>query len=170
MDPAKSEVHAEGGVGLECSEEILSKIHEIIVNTRGQAGAVIRVLQQAQAIMGYLPPSMVRVISTEMKMPLAEVYGIISFYHFFSMVPKGKYVIQVCMGTSCYVKGSQRILDTLKKEWGLEPRGITPDGKFSLEVVRCLGCCAVSPVITVGGDVHKRVKRTQISDILNSYK
>ena len=86
------------------------------------------------------------------------------------MVPKGKYVIQVCMGTSCYVKGGQRILDALKKEWGLEPDEITADGRFSLETVRCLGCCGLSPVMAVAGDVHGKVKVGKVKDILDSYK
>jgi len=155
------------GVGY--AGRIFRQIQEVIDETGGQAGGIIRVLQQAQGLIGYLPAPVIKTISRDLKVPLSEVYGIISFYHFFSMVPKGRYVIQVCMGTSCYVKGGQRILDTLKKEWGLEPEGITPDGKFSLETVRCLGCCGLSPVMAVGGDVHRKVKPSQVKGILNSY-
>jgi len=86
------------------------------------------------------------------------------------MVPKGKYVIQVCLGTSCYVKGGQKLVDFLKKEYNLEPEGITPDGRFSLETVRCLGACALSPVITVGDDLHKKLKPTQLKELLVQYK
>nr|MBC8276052.1 NAD(P)H-dependent oxidoreductase subunit E [Chloroflexota bacterium] len=142
----------------------------IISDTGGQSGAPIRVLQQAQGLVGYLPPPVLKTISRDLKMPLSEVYGIVSFYSFFTMVPKGKYVIQVCMGTSCYVKGGQRILDSLKKVFGLEPEGITPDGKFSLETVRCLGCCGLSPVMAIGDDVHRKVKPSQLKDILSSYR
>jgi len=156
------------GVGY--AGRIFRQIQEIINETRGQAGALIRVLQQAQGLIGYLPAPIIKTISRDLKIPLSEVYGIISFYHFFSTVPKGKYVIQVCMGTSCYVKGGQRTLDALKKEWGLEPEGITPDGRFSLETVRCLGCCGLSPVMAVGEDIHRKVKPSQIKDILNSYR
>ena len=113
---------------------------------------------------------MLKTISRDLKIPISEVYGIVSFYHFFTMVPKGRHVIQVCMGTSCYVKGGQRLLDALKKGFGLEPGGITPDGKFSLETVRCLGCCALSPVIAIGGNVHRKVKPSKIKGILNSYE
>jgi NADH:ubiquinone oxidoreductase subunit E len=112
----------------------------------------------------------IKTISRDVKVPLSEVYGIISFYHFFSTVPKGRHVIQVCMGTSCYVKGGQRILDALRKEWDLEPEGITADGRFSLETVRCLGCCGLSPVMAVGSDVHGKVKASRLNDILDLYK
>jgi len=149
---------------------IFREIQEIIDNTQGQAGALIRVLQQAQGLFGYLPAPVIKTIARDLKVPISEVYGIISFYHFFSLVPKGKYVIQVCMGTSCYVKGGQRLLDTLKKEWRLEPEGITDDGRFSLETVRCLGCCGLSPVMAVGGDVHGKVKASKLKDILDLYK
>jgi NADH:ubiquinone oxidoreductase subunit E len=105
-----------------------------------------------------------------MKVPLSEVYGIISFYHFFSMHPKGKYVIQVCMGTSCYVKGGQALLDTLRKEMHLLPGEVTADGRFSLEMVRCLGACGISPVVGTGTDIHGRVKPSQLMEILEAYK
>ena len=85
------------------------------------------------------------------------------------MLPKGRHVIQVCLGTACYVKGGQQILDLLKKDYGLEPEGITPDGKFSLEIVRCLGCCGLAPVIAIGDDIHRKVKPGQVKDILSMY-
>ncbi|MDP2952891.1 MAG: NAD(P)H-dependent oxidoreductase subunit E, partial [Chloroflexota bacterium] len=133
-------------------------------------GALIRVLQQTQELIGYLPADVLTFISQEMKVPASEVYGIVSFYHFFSMVPKGKHVIQVCMGTCCYVKGGGRILDTLKRDFALEPGGITPDGKFSLEEVRCLGCCGIAPVVAIGGDVHRKVKPAEMNKILKAYE
>lgn len=136
---------------------------------RGEAGALIRVLQQAQGLIGYLPEPVIQAISREMKVPLSEVYGIISFYHFFTMQPKGKHVIQVCMGTSCYVKGGQKVLDSLKKGFDLSPGSITPDGKFSLEIVRCLGACGLSPVMAVGTDIHARVKASRVGEILSAY-
>jgi len=168
MAATETKIRSEEGIGY--AGRIFKEIQEVIGDTQGQAGALIRVLQQAQGLIGYLPEPVIKTISRDLKIPLSEVYGIISFYHFFSMVPKGKYVIQVCMGTSCYVKGGQRILDNLKREWGLEPEGITPDGRFSLETVRCLGCCGLSPVIAIGEDVHRKVKPSQLKDILNSYR
>ena len=146
------------------------KIKDIIEANRNLKGALIRILQNAQSLYGYLPPQVMTIISEEMKVPLSEVSGIVSFYSFFSTVPKGDHVIQVCLGTSCYVKGGQRILETLKKDYGLEPGGTTSDNKFSLETVRCLGCCGLSPVVAVGEDIHRRVKPGKMKDILSSYK
>jgi len=149
---------------------ISRQIQKVIDDTHGKSGALIRVLQQTQGFIGYLPPPVLEIISRDLKVPLSEVYGIVSFYHFFTMVPKGRHVIQVCLGTSCYVKGGQKVLDTLKKEYNLEPEGITPDGKFSLETVRCLGCCGLSPVMAIRDAVHRKVKPGDVKDILSSYQ
>jgi NADH:ubiquinone oxidoreductase subunit E len=170
MNMEATEVSLREGRGVGYAGRVFREIQDIISDTEGKSGAVIRVLQQAQGLFGYLPAPVIKTISRDLKIPLSEVYGIISFYHFFSTVPKGKYVIQVCMGTSCYVKGGQRILDALKKEWGLEPGGITADSRFSLETVRCLGCCGLSPVMAIGGDVHRKVKSSQINHILDVYR
>jgi len=148
----------------------LQQIKKIIEATAGQAGAPIRVLQKAQGLIGYLPREALEAISREMKIPPSELYGITSFYSFFSMVPKGKFVIQVCLGTSCYVRGGQRIIDTFKKDFNLESGGITSDGKSSLQTVRCLGCCGLSPVLSVNEEVHRKVKPSQLKDILSSYR
>ena len=164
------EVNLREGRGVGYAGRVFREIQDIISDTEGKSGAVIRVLQQAQGLLGYLPEPVIKTISRDLKIPLSEIYGIVSFYHFFTMVPKGRHVIQVCMGTSCYVKGGQRILDTLKKEWGLEPEGITADGRFSLETIRCLGCCGLSPVMAVGTDVHGKVKVSKLKDILDSYR
>ena len=167
--PAKTEPTKEKG-----REAIDSKtwqqIKEIIEATEGQAGAPIRVLQKAQRFIGYLPREVLETISREMRIPLSELYGITSFYSFFSMVPKGKYVIQVCLGTSCYVKGGQKIIDTLNKDLGLKSEGTTADGKFSLETVRCIGCCGLSPVLAINEDIHRRVKPSRLKDILSAYR
>jgi NADH:ubiquinone oxidoreductase subunit E len=160
-------------VGFETDEQRLDlfrKTSEIITNNQGKAGAMIRILQQSQELCGYLPPPLLELISRETAVPLSGIYGILTFYHFFSTVPKGKYIIQVCKGTACYVKGGQKILDTLKKEYNLEPGGITQDGKFSLDMVRCLGCCGLSPVIAVGTVVYRKVKPSGLKEILTSYK
>jgi NADH:ubiquinone oxidoreductase subunit E len=154
----------------EVSTKTLQQIKKIVEATDGRAGAPIRVLQQVQGLVGYLPPEALKAVSKEMSIPLSELYGITSFYSFFSLVPKGKYVLQVCNGTSCYVKGAERILKALKKDYGLEAGGITPDGKFSLEQVRCLGCCGLSPVMAIKENVYRKVKPSQIKEILTSYK
>ena len=147
----------------------LQQIKKIIGAANGKTGAPIRVLQQVQELVGYLPHEVLETISGEMRIPMSELYGITSFYSFFSMVPKGKYVIQVCLGTACYVKGAERLIKTMKKDFGLEPRGITADNKFSLETVRCLGACGLSPVMAIGQDIHRKVRPSQLKEILNSY-
>jgi NADH:ubiquinone oxidoreductase subunit E len=151
------------------SGKLFDNIQKIVDDNQDKAGALIRVLQQAQGIVGYLPKPVMAAVSYDLKVPFSEVYGVASFYHFFSMKPKGKYVLQVCLGTSCYVKGGDKILERLKKDWNLEPGGITPDGRFSLEIVRCLGACGLSPVMAVGTDIHGRVKPGKINEILDSY-
>ena len=149
--------------------KVFREIQEIMKNNKDKAGGLIRILEQVQELFGYLPAPIIRSLSRDLKVPVSEIYGIVSFYSCFSLVPKGKYVIQVCMGTSCYVKGGKKILDALKRDWGLEPDGITEDGRFSLDTVRCLGCCGLSPVISVSGEVHRKVKPGQMGDIMNSY-
>lgn len=170
MERTETEALARGQPSVGYAGRIFRQIQRVIQDTGGQSGALIRVLQQSQGLVGYLPQPMLKTISRDLKIPLSEVYGIVSFYHFFTMVPKGKYVIQVCMGTSCYVKGGEKLLDAFKKVYGLEPEGITPDGKFSLEIVRCLGCCGLSPVIASGEAVYRRVKPGELAGILSSYK
>lgn len=154
----------------EYAARILKDVHEIVKMNSGKAGALIRVLQQSQERIGYLPPDVLRAISQAMKIPVSEVNGVVSFYNFFTTVPRGKYVLQVCLGTACYVRGGQRILDVLKKEYKLEPGDTTPDGLLSLETVRCLGACALAPVATLNGQVHRRVKPTSIRELVSSCK
>jgi NADP-reducing hydrogenase subunit HndA len=146
------------------------QIRLVIERNRGEAGALIRVLQQVQGLIGYLPPAVLRTISDELQVPQSEIYGIVSFYSFFSMVPKGKHVAQVCMGTACYVKGGERLIDAFARGLHLQPGGISDDGSFSLETVRCLGCCGLSPVMAIGEDVYRRVKPSEVKNIIDSYE
>ena len=159
--------------GFETEEQklkLFSDLQQIIKEHRDTVGAPIRIMQMTQNLCGYLPRPVLEVISKEMNISSSQLYSILTFYHFFTTVPKGKYVIQVCKGTACYVKGGQKILDLLKKNLNLEPGGITPDGRFSLEIVRCLGACGMSPVMAINEDVHGRVKSGTINDILAAYK
>jgi len=117
-----------------------------------------------------ITPEMIEMISSELEIPASKAYGVVTFYNYFSMVPKGKYIVQVCTGTSCYVKGGQKLLDAFNKKIGLKPKGITDDGLFSLDTVRCLGACGLSPVISVNGEIHGRVKPGSLEDILGMYR
>jgi NADH:ubiquinone oxidoreductase subunit E len=157
------------GKGVGYGEQVFADIQKIIDVNKNKAGALIRVLQEAQIKIGYLPTPVLATISRDLKVPLSEVYGVATFYHFFSMKPKGKYVVQVCMGTSCYVKGADKIMDTFKRDLNLEPGGITPDGKFSLEIVRCIGACGLAPVVAINSDIHGKVKPASLKNILDSY-
>jgi NADH:ubiquinone oxidoreductase subunit E len=149
--------------------ETREQIRRIIDKNKDEAGALIRVLQQVQGLVGYLPPPVLQTISEELRVPLSEIYGIVSFYSFFSMVPKGRRVAQVCTGTACYVKGGEKIINAFAKDVKLEPGGVTDDGRLSLETVRCLGCCGLSPVMAIGEDVYRRVKPGDVKHIVDSY-
>ena len=108
-------------------------------------------------------------IAKELNIPVAKVYGIVSFYSFFTMIPKGKYPISVCLGTACYVRGGEKVLDELKKQLNVEVGGTTNDRKFSLDVLRCIGACGLAPVITIGDKVYGRLTPDQIKGILAEY-
>ena len=150
--------------------EVVEQIERLIEENRGKTGALIRILEQVQVLVGYLPPEVMEFVAHKLAVPLSEVYGIVSFYHFFTMVPRGKYTVQVCMGTACYVRGGKDVLDAVCEEFGIEPGGTTADRRFSLETVRCLGCCGLSPVVAVDGKVYRRMKPTTIMDVLSSYQ
>jgi NADH-quinone oxidoreductase subunit E/NADP-reducing hydrogenase subunit HndA len=149
--------------------KIFGQIQATIDETKGQTGALIPVLQQAQGLIGYLPMPVLRSIARDMRVSLSEVYGIASFYSFFTMVPRGKYVISVCMGTSCYVRDGERVLNTLRKELNIDPGETTPDGLFSLQIVRCLGCCGLSPVVAIEDNLYRRMTTTKIKEVLSVY-
>ena len=133
-------------------------------------GAVMPILQEAQDIYGYLPIEVQTIIAQQLDIPLEEIYGVSTFYSQFSLTPKGKYNISVCLGTACYVKGSGAILDKLTKVLGIEAEECTADGKFSLTACRCIGACGLAPVMTVNDDVYGRLVPEDIEGILSKYK
>jgi len=146
------------------------KLQQVIAKYKGQPGATMPVLQQAQEIYGYLPEEVQIMIAEGLDIPLSEVYGVASFYAQFALNPKGKYRISVCMGTACYVKGAGDLLEAVQKKLKLEPGSVTPDGKFSLEACRCIGACGLAPVMTINDDVYGRLTPDQVAGILDSYK
>ena len=145
------------------------KLKAVIESYKGVKGATIAVLHEAQNIYGYLPLEVQQMISEGLDVPLAEIYGIVTFYAQFSLNPKGKYQIGVCLGTACYVKGSGDILEKVKQLLGIEVGECTPDGKFSLDATRCIGACGLAPVLTINDDVYGRLTVDEIEGILAKY-
>ena len=129
-------------------------------------GELIRVLHTAQGIFGYLPKEVQMYVAKKMEVPVSKVYGIVSFYSFFTMKPKGQYDISVCLGTACYVRGADKVLAEMEKELGIKMGETTPDGKFSLRTLRCVGACGLAPVVMVGEKVYGRVTPEMVKDIL----
>lgn len=151
-------------------QEKYEQIMQIIDRYRDRPGALIPVLEEVQEVLGYLPPTVQRLIARELNLPVSEVHGVVSFYSFFTMKPKGRYGIRVCMGTACYVKRANEVLKNLSEKLGISEGDITPDRKFSLETVRCLGLCALAPVVVVNEDVHAGVDPMKIDDVINKYE
>ena len=150
----------------EQEEQLVSYIKEM----KDVQGNLIPIMQKAQEIYGYLPIEVQTIIAREMDIPLEKVYGISTFYAMFTLEPKGKYQIAVCLGTACYVKGSGDVYAKLENTLGLQGGGCTPDGKFSLEACRCLGACGLAPVMMINGEVYGRLTPDQIPGILAKYQ
>ena len=132
-------------------------------------GVLIPVMQKAQELFGYLSFETMELISERLDVPVSEIYGVATFYALFSLKPKGDYVISVCTGTACYVKGAQAVLDEVKNQLGIESGETTEDGKFSIQDTRCLGCCGLAPVMVINEDVYGRLEPADIKDILAKY-
>lgn len=151
------------------TKEQEAQLMEVIAEYKGQQGAVIPVLHKAQEIYGYLPIEVQEMISEGLNAPLAEIYGIVTFYTQFTLEPKGEHHIGICLGTACYVKGSGDILEKFKERLSIDVGGCTPDGKFSLEATRCIGACGLAPVLTVNDEVYGRLEVKDVDDILAKY-
>ena len=157
-----------------CTEEIdeatlYRELDDVLTEYRPKPGGLIPVLQIAQGLWGYLPVPVLKHIARGMDKPYSEVAGVVSFYSFFSTQPRGKYVIRVCLGTACYVRGGKQVLDALKKELAIDVGDTTEDQKYSLEVARCFGACGLAPAIMINDDVHQRVKPARIRQVLEPY-
>ena len=152
--------------GTKAQEEKLLKVLKGLKNVEG---ALMPALQQAQDIYGYLPIEVQEIIADKLDLSLAEVYGVATFYSQFTLTPKGKYKIGVCLGTACYVKGSGEVFEELQKQLGIES-GITSDLLYSLDATRCIGCCGLAPVMTINDDVYGKLTKDQIAGILAKYK
>ena len=147
-----------------------AELEKLIAEHKDQKGALMPVLQGAQGIFGCVSEDVQKAIAEGLGVTLAEVYGVATFYAQFSLHPKGKYLISVCLGTACYVKGSQSILDKLSQVLDIPVGGTTPDGKFTLEATRCLGACGLAPVMMINGQVYGRLTPDAVPAIIDKYK
>ena len=146
-----------------------AELEAYIATQKDVGGALIPVMQKAQELFGYLSMETMELISERLDVPVAEIYGVATFYALFSLTPKGDHVISVCTGTACYVKGAQAVLDEVKKQLGIESGETTKDGKFSIQDTRCLGCCGLAPVMTINNDVYGRLEPADVAGILAKY-
>ena len=152
------------------SQEKAKKLQAIISEYQDTPGALIQVLHEAQEVYGYLPLEVQKEIASGLNIPLAEVYGVVSFYTQFSINPKGKYRINVCMGTACYVKGANEILDKFRTRLSIDVGECTDDQKFSLDACRCIGACGLAPVVTINEEVYGKLLPDDVDDILDKYE
>ena len=155
---------------IKLSEAKVNFIKEVCKSYGNKPGEVINVLHKVQGEYGYLPAEVQELVAKELGIPVSRVYGIVSFYSFFTMTPKGEHPISVCLGTACYVRGAEKVLDELKRQLGINVREVTPDGKFSLTCLRCVGACGLAPVIEVGDKVYGRMTPDRVKDVLAEYK
>jgi NADH-quinone oxidoreductase subunit E/NADP-reducing hydrogenase subunit HndA len=152
------------------SEYVTTTIKEVCKSFDNNEHELINVLHQVQNKLGYLPAEVQELIAKELNMSAAKVYGVVTFYSYFTMLPKGEHPISVCMGTACYVRGAEQVLDELKRNLKIEVGETTADGLFSLSALRCVGACGLAPVVLVGDKVHGRVAPTDVKNILAEYK
>jgi NADH:ubiquinone oxidoreductase subunit E len=153
----------------EFTKEQVAKLNSVISKFKDKPGGLIPVLEEAQVCLEYLPLSVQKKIATGLNLPLSRVYGVVTFYSFFTMTPRGKHTVRVCLGTACYVRGGKALTEALQKQFGIKEGETTPDRMFTLETVRCLGACGLGPVIVVDENVHGRVKPGKIKEVLSQY-
>ncbi len=147
-------------------QDKIGKLLDICKEHGKQAGELINILHKAQHLFGYLPPEVQRIVANELNIPVSKVYGVVTFYSFFTMEPKGEHPISVCMGTACYVRGAEKVLDEFRRILKINVGETTPDGKFSLSSLRCVGACGLAPVVLVGEKVFGRVVPGDVEKIL----
>jgi len=150
-------------------KEKLKKLEEYIDSMEKKEGALINILHEAQDMFGYLPEDLQLFIARKLNIPAAKVFGVTTFYSFFTMEPHGKHVISICMGTACFVKGAEKILKEFKNKLNIKDNNTSEDGLFTIDTLRCVGACGLAPVVTVDGKVYGRVKVEDVEKILSEY-
>ncbi len=150
---------------------LYDKLRAVIAESKGLRNPLIEILRNAQEIFGYLPIEVQEFIAREMDIPASKIYGVVTFYNFFSMQPRGKYTLNLCMGTACYVKGAPRLAQMIEEELGAKVGETTKDGRFTVSAVRCVGACSLAPVFVIGEDTYGRIEtREKMADILKKYQ
>jgi NADP-reducing hydrogenase subunit HndA len=157
-------------IKIELRSEDVAKIKEICKSFNNDPQELINVLHSCQEHFGYLPAEVQEAVSGELGVPVAKVYGVVTFYSFFTMTPKGNHPISICLGTACYVRGAEKVLEEFKKELGIQVGQVTKDNKFSLSSLRCVGACGLAPVVLVGDKTYGRVAPDDIRNILKEYE
>lgn len=155
---------------IKLSERTIGLIKDVCTSFGNQGNELINVLHQVQGKLGYLPAEVQELIAKELSISVAKVYGVVTFYSFFTMIPMGEFPISVCMGTACYVRGSEQVLAEFKRQLGIEVGQSTADNKFSLNCLRCVGACGLAPVVMVGDKVYGRVSPQMVKQIISDYK
>jgi NADP-reducing hydrogenase subunit HndA len=155
---------------IKLAENTLQIIKDICNEFNNKKSELINVLHSVQNKLGYLPAEVQEVIAKELNMSVAKVYGVVTFYSFFTMIPKGEFPISICLGTACYVRGAEQVLSEFKRQLKVEVGESTIDGKFSLNCLRCVGACGLAPVVQVGEKVFGRVAPAQVKDIIAQYR
>lgn len=157
-------------IKIRLKENDLRHLKEVCKSFNNEAGELINVLHKAQSIFGYLPAEVQEVVARELKVSVAKVYGVVTFYSFFTMVPRGRFPISVCTGTACYVRGAEKVLDEVKRLLKVPVGETTADGKFSIAGLRCVGACGLAPVVLVGDKTYGRVAPDGVRKILKEYE
>jgi len=157
-------------IKIKLKEKDVEQISEICRSFNNQPGELINVLHKVQGLFGYLPAEVQEVVAAELNTSVAKVYGVVTFYSFFTMIPKGRNPISICTGTACYVRGAEKVLEEFKKQLGIGVGQSTPDGKFSLTCLRCVGACGLAPVVQVGEKTFGRVSPDGVKDILKEFE
>jgi len=157
-------------IKIELHENQVNELVEVCRSFSNDPLELIHVLHKAQGIFGYLPAEVQEIVARELKIPVAKVYGVVTFYSFFSMIPKGQHPISICMGTACYVRGAEKVLEEFKRKLSVEVGETTKDGLFSLNCLRCVGACGLAPVVMVGEKTYGRVSPDGVQEILAEYR
>lgn len=154
---------------MKLSCEAVRQVEEVCEKFNNDPGELIVILHECQSKLGYLPEPVQRVVARQLNIPASKVYGVVTFYSFFTMTPKGKYPISVCLGTACYVRGADKLLEEFKRVLGIDVGETTPDGKFSLDCLRCVGACGLAPVATIAEKVYGRLNPADIQKIVDEF-